>query len=148
MTEAFPHTDAEMRALGALWAKAWKAGDVILLEGPLGAGKTTLVRGVLEGLGFDGPVRSPTFNLIQTFETDPPVMHADLYRLSGAGGVGLEDYLDSHLCLIEWPDRLGTLLDPNSAWQIKIEFDGSGRKVRLIPPDSTKVERKSDESSL
>lgn len=148
MTVALPQSDAEMRALGTEWATAWKVGDIILLAGPLGAGKTTLARGVLEGLGFDGPVRSPTFNLIQTFETNPPVMHADLYRLSGASGVGLEDYLDTHLCLIEWPDRLGTLINPSSAWQVQIEFDGSGRKVTLIPPESTKVERNSGDPSL
>lgn len=117
----------------------------MLLKGELGAGKTTLVRGVLEGLGFDGPVRSPTFNLIQTFDTKPPVMHADLYRLKSAIGVGLEDYLDTHLCLVEWPDRLGGLIDPDSAWQVEIEFEANGRLVRIIPP---KIERNPDGESL
>lgn len=148
MTEAFPQTDAEMRALGAEWAGTWKAGDIVLLEGPLGAGKTTLVRGVLEVLGYDGPVRSPTFNLIQTFATNPQVMHADLYRLAGSAGVGLEDYLDTHLCLIEWPDRLAGLIDPTSAWQIRIEFNGPGRKVSIVPPQTKKTERISGEPSL
>ncbi|MBX7132823.1 MAG: tRNA (adenosine(37)-N6)-threonylcarbamoyltransferase complex ATPase subunit type 1 TsaE [Fimbriimonadaceae bacterium] len=134
MTEVHPQSDAEMRALAAEWSRTWRIGDLVLLRGELGAGKTTFVRGVLEGLGYVGPVRSPTFNLIQVFETSPPIMHADLYRLKDATGVGLEDYLDTHLCFVEWPDRLGTLLDPSAAWRVEIEFEGKGRLVRIIPP--------------
>ena len=123
-----------MRAVGAELSSVLAAGDVVLLEGELGAGKTTLVRGVLEALGHRGPVRSPTFNLIQTFETNPPVMHADLYRVRSASGTGLEDYLDTHLCFIEWPDRAFGLIDPEDAWIIRIEFAGSARRVEIVPP--------------
>ena len=63
------------------------------------------VRGFLGALGHLGAVRSPTFNLIQTFETTPPVVHADLYRLDSAEGLGLEDYLTDSVALIEWPER-------------------------------------------
>lgn len=117
-------------------AGSFNAGDIVLLEGPLGAGKTTWVRGLLGALGHLGAVRSPTFNLIQTFETTPPVMHADLYRVKNYQGIGLEDYLDSHLCLIEWPDRAEGLVDPGDCWRLKIEFEGSGRRATLTPPDS------------
>jgi len=121
-----------MRALGASLGLRLKAGDVVLLEGELGAGKTTLVRGLLEGLGHLGPVRSPTFNLVQTFDTSPPVMHADLYRVGSYEGIGLEDYLETHLCLIEWPDRATGLIDPELCWRVRIEFLGEGREVTVL----------------
>jgi tRNA threonylcarbamoyladenosine biosynthesis protein TsaE len=109
-------------------------GDIVLLDGPLGAGKTTLVRGLLEELGYDKEVRSPTFNLVQVFETQPPVMHADLYRVKSYAGIGIEDYLDTHLCLIEWPDRAAGLVDFESAWRVEIDFEGDGRVIRVRPP--------------
>jgi tRNA threonylcarbamoyladenosine biosynthesis protein TsaE len=123
--------EAETRAVGAQLAHRLSIGDVVLLDGPLGAGKTTLVRGLLEELGYDKTVRSPTFNLIQTFDTNPPVMHADLYRVKSYEGIGLEDYLDTHLCLIEWPDRATGLVDPQTAWQVHIDFDGAARTIRI-----------------
>lgn len=123
-----------MRALGAELATRWRAGEVVLLRGPLGVGKTTLVRGILEGIGWDGAVRSPTFNLVQTFSTDPPVMHADLYRVESSAGIGLEEYLESHLCLIEWPDRLDRSFPLESCWNLEITFAEVGRTVRVHPP--------------
>lgn len=123
-----------MRALGAELAARWKAGDVVYLEGPLGAGKTTLVRGMAESLGVSEPVRSPTFNLLQTFETSPPILHADLYRVKSYEGIGLEDYLDTHLCLIEWPDRAEGLIDPRHAWRVQIDFAPEGRLVVIHEP--------------
>ncbi len=127
--------EAAMRALGASLVRRWKAGDVILLEGPLGAGKTTLTRGVLSGLGHPEPVRSPTFNLVQLFTTEPPLMHADLYRVKGWQGIGLEDYLETHLCLIEWADRAAGLVPVGTAWRVAIDFAGEGRRVAVTSPD-------------
>ena len=126
--------ESAMRSLGAIAVKELKAGDLVLLLGPLGAGKTTLVRGMLEGLGWREPVRSPTFNLIQVFDTEPPVMHADLFRVQGAAGLGIEDYLTSHLCLIEWADRAPELSAESNAIRIEIEFDEPGRKVSFVRP--------------
>jgi tRNA threonylcarbamoyladenosine biosynthesis protein TsaE len=127
-------TAEAMVELGASLASFWRPGDVVLLDGPLGAGKSTLVRGVLKGLGHQGVVRSPTFNLMQSFETDPPVLHVDLYRVASHAGLGIEDYLDTHVCLIEWPDRAAGLVEPAEAWRVRIEFAKKGRKVLIVPP--------------
>jgi len=128
--------ESAMRSLGARLAQRLKAGDVVLLHGDLGAGKTTLVRGLVESIGFDGPVRSPTFNLVQTFPTEPPVMHADLYRVESYEGIGLEDYLDTHVCFIEWPDRAEGLISPFQCWQVRIDFAGDGRLVTVLEPET------------
>lgn len=128
--------EAATRALGASLAERLKPGDVVLLSGELGAGKTTLVRGLLEALGHVGPVRSPTFNLVQTFDTSPPVMHADLYRVTTHRGIGLEDYLETHVCLIEWPDRAQGLVDERRTWRIQLTFASAGRSAIVLPPDS------------
>jgi len=127
-------TERQMMKLGGEIARNWKAGDIVLLSGELGAGKTTLVRGVLESLNWEGAVRSPSFTLMQVYPTKVPVLHADLYRLAGAAGIGLEEYFEDHLCLIEWPDRLGELVSSADCWRIEIEFDGEGRKVRVFAP--------------
>lgn len=127
-------SEADTRRIGEELSKSLCGGDVVLLSGELGAGKTTLIRGVLEGLGHRGGVRSPTFNLIQAFETSPPVMHADLYRVKSYAGTGIEDYLETHLCLIEWPDRLGDLVDPSSCWRVAIAFVPEGRSIRIARP--------------
>lgn len=128
--------EAATRALGARLAARLSPGDVVLLEGPLGAGKTTLVRGLLEALGHEGPVRSPTYNLVQTFDTHPPVMHADLYRVTSSAGIGIEEYLDTCVSLIEWPDRLEGVLDAAACWRVEIAFDGEGRSATVLPPSS------------
>ena len=134
--QVFSASEGETRDLAGQLARGARPGDVLLLEGPLGAGKTTFVRGFLEALGHVGPVRSPTFNLVQTFETNPPVMHADLYRVKGWQGIGLEDYLETHACLVEWPDRLSGLIDPRECWQIQIAFHEEGRSIEIQPPNT------------
>ena len=126
--------EAATLAFGAEIARRVGAGDVILLEGELGAGKTTFARGLLAALGWTGDVRSPSFGLILTYPTTPPVLHADLYRVTSADGLGLEDDLPTHLALIEWPDRLHGRIEPGDAWQIRIEFAGEGRRAIVMPP--------------
>jgi len=127
--------DEATREWAASLAPKFKSGDIVLLTGPLGAGKTTWVRGLVAALGYGKAVRSPTFNLIQTFDTVPPIMHADLYRVRGYEGIGLEDYLDTHLCLIEWPDRAEGMVDPEACWRLTIGFEGLGRKAVLHAPN-------------
>lgn len=102
-------TSAFAEALGAGLA----AGDTVLLEGDIGAGKTHFARSLIQSL--QDPVEdvpSPTFTLVQTYESAvAPIWHADLYRLSDPGEIaeiGLLDAIDTEICLIEWPDRLGS----------------------------------------
>jgi tRNA threonylcarbamoyladenosine biosynthesis protein TsaE len=123
-----------MLALGAELVRGLHPGDTVLLTGPLGAGKTTLVRGMLRGLGWQGTVRSPTFNLVQEFPTSPPVTHADLYRVESHRGLGIEEYLETHVVVIEWAERAGALVDPEDCWQVQIEPSDGERLVRIRPP--------------
>ncbi len=124
----------ETRAFAAEVGAAWGPGDVVLLEGELGVGKTTFVRGYLRSLGWEQAVRSPTFTLLQLYPTVPPVVHADLYRVGSTQGLGLEELLENHVALIEWPDRLGGWLDPDACWRVTLEFDGEGRRVSVRAP--------------
>jgi N-acetylmuramate 1-kinase len=109
---------AATAALGALLAPLATPGDVVFLRGPLGAGKTSLARGLIHawtsGVEEDAP--SPTFTLVQTYESERgPLWHMDLYRLAApeeALELGLEDALEDAVLLIEWPERLGALTPP------------------------------------
>lgn len=116
-------------------AATWRAGEVVLIDGPLGVGKTTLVRALLRALGWDGEVRSPTFNLIHVYEVQPPVAHCDLYRVESARGLGLEEYLDDHLVLIEWPDRFD-LMPHERCWRLTLAFGAreDARRATLLRP--------------
>lgn len=123
-----------MRAFGASLGREWSPGDVVLLSGPLGAGKTTLVRGYLASLGWEDPVRSPTFSILAEYDTLPPVVHADLFRLESASGLGLAEAADRAVVLIEWPERLGDAVDPAQCWQVEIAFADEGRTVTVTRP--------------
>ena len=127
-------TPEETQAVGAALARTAQPGDLFLLEGELGAGKTTLVRGFLNELGWTGAVRSPTFTLLNLYETNPPVLHADLYRVKSARGLGLEDYLDSHVCLVEWPEVGLDVLDGTAATWVRITPTAEGRLIRVTRP--------------
>jgi tRNA threonylcarbamoyladenosine biosynthesis protein TsaE len=125
------NSEEEMLAFGAKIAPILEPGLTLLLRGELGAGKTTFVRGILAGLGWKESVRSPTYNLFSIYETEPPVLHADLFRVSTVEGTGIEDYLDTHACLVEWPDALDTLVGIHQAPTIEIEFTNLGRRVTV-----------------
>lgn len=105
------HSEADTIALATQVGAALRPGDVLLLQGPVGAGKSFFARALIQSLQ-DNPedVPSPTFTLVQTYETKAgEIWHADLYRLSGpdeAAELGLLDAMDTAICLIEWPDRL------------------------------------------
>lgn len=110
---------------------------IIYLQGELGAGKTTLARGFLRALGHQGPVRSPTFTLIETYElADLKIFHVDLYRLNDPEEIefiGLRDYFANDVIgLIEWPERAAGLLPPANL-VCNIAIQGSARVVRLQP---------------
>lgn len=110
--EALPDL-AAMAAYGARIAARLRAGDVVALEGGLGAGKTTLARAILAALGHTGEVPSPTFTIIETYPAPQlplPVVHADFYRLEDPSElmeIGLDDYREGAVLLAEWPDHAG-----------------------------------------
>ena len=123
--------DCATTRLGRLLARLLRAGDVVLLEGGIGAGKTHLARAFIQHkLGKMEDVPSPTFTLVQTYEADGyDIWHADLYRLSHPDEVmelGLEAAFDTAVCLIEWPDRLGNLT-PDNALRISLSPHDDGR---------------------
>lgn len=105
-----PDADATAR-LGAAIGPRLAPGETVLLYGPLGMGKSTLARGLIRALTRpDEDVPSPTFTLVQFYESDPPVAHFDLYRLTRpeeAAEIGLDEALDDGCAIIEWPERLG-----------------------------------------
>lgn len=127
-------TEKEMLGLGARLGRALRAGDTIALIGGLGAGKTTLARGLVQSAAPSEIVPSPTYTLVQTYDVHGfTLWHCDLYRLEHpdeAYELGLIDAMGEDVCLIEWPDRLGELL-PKSTLKIEIAFDGEARTVAL-----------------
>lgn len=132
---------AETLALGARLAPLLRAGDVVTLSGGLGAGKTSLARGVLAALGLAEEAPSPTFAIVQPYappEVSLPLLHIDLYRLDHPAEVeelGLDEArLDSAL-LIEWPERAGTGRWPDAlALTLAAEPDGARRLTWAAPP--------------
>jgi tRNA threonylcarbamoyladenosine biosynthesis protein TsaE len=132
-----PASAEEMEALGARLAALCRPGMRLYLQGELGAGKTTLARGILRGLGHRGSVKSPTYTLVEPYLIDNKrIYHFDLYRITDPEeleAIGLRDYLDSDsLCLVEWPERAAALLgEPDLL--IAIAIEGTGRAVTLTP---------------
>lgn len=132
--------DAAMRNLGAKLGMIARAGDVIALKSGLGAGKTTLARGLLSALGLEEDAPSPSFALVQPYEppfVSLPVAHVDLYRLDDDADVqelGLDDYLIDSLLVIEWPERLGSRLwDHSLVLTIDVESDGTRCLTAQVP---------------
>lgn len=132
-------TAKETFALGeSLAGESLQAGDVVLLYGGLGAGKTLLTKGILNGLNFDvDEVTSPSFTLVNLYKTEIfDVYHIDLWRLDGAvdaaAAVGLEEILENEnaVTIIEWADRLSDISFPNKT--IKITIEGDGDEPRTI----------------
>jgi tRNA threonylcarbamoyladenosine biosynthesis protein TsaE len=122
--------EAATLAVGARLASLLQPGDVVTMTGDLGAGKTTLVRGLLQALGHEGEVPSPSFAIVQPYEElDPPVWHADLYRLedrSELAELGLDSLGDSVL-VVEWPERAAAGAWPG-ALRLSLEITGPKRR--------------------
>ncbi|MDP3737266.1 MAG: tRNA (adenosine(37)-N6)-threonylcarbamoyltransferase complex ATPase subunit type 1 TsaE [Hyphomonadaceae bacterium] len=127
--------EADTAALGARIGRASRRGDVVALMGDLGAGKTTLARGLIRYMtGPDTEAPSPTFTLVQTYASPIlAVWHFDLYRLNDsreARELGLDEAVDG-LAVIEWPERLGRDL-PHARLEVRLSFAGEGRIARLV----------------
>lgn len=133
--------EADTGRLGLRLAGALPRGDrtplLVTLEGPLGAGKTCLVRAMLRGLGHAGAVRSPTYTLLEPYDLDGlSVVHLDLYRLADPGELeylGLDDqFAAGHVVLVEWPDRAAGAL-PRADLAVQLDYAGAGRTGVLCP---------------
>jgi tRNA threonylcarbamoyladenosine biosynthesis protein TsaE len=145
---AFAHTEtlpdmAATAALGARIARGLSRGDAVALEGDLGAGKTTLARAILVALGVTENVPSPTFTLVQTYETARfAVRHFDLYRVETEDELdelGLDEALDEGAALIEWPERAPHRI-PTDALRVALTIADSGsRQAQLTGPASWKT---------
>jgi tRNA threonylcarbamoyladenosine biosynthesis protein TsaE len=129
-------TAGAMQELGRRLAAGLRAGDLLVLTGPLGAGKTTLVQGIGEGLGVRGPVTSPTFVIARVHPSltgGPALVHADAYRLGGIAEVDdldLDATTDSSVTAVEWGEGLAEGLSDDRL-EIAIELHGDTRSVRL-----------------
>lgn len=134
--------------LGMRLGRELKSGEVVLLFGGLGAGKTLLTKGILSGLGYDiDEVTSPSFTLVNLYKTkDFDVYHIDLWRLEAgdaAAAVGLNEIVetDSAVTIIEWADRLGEFASKNKVIEVRIEGDGD--EPRRIEIMGANLEKKS-----
>jgi tRNA threonylcarbamoyladenosine biosynthesis protein TsaE len=132
---------AETHALGALLAGLVRAGDVIALSGALGAGKTSIARGLLAALGLEEEAPSPSFAIVQPYEPPQvrlPVLHVDLYRIddaSEAEELGLDEALADSLLLVEWPERLGEDAWRDALWLTLDVTPGGARELTArVPP--------------
>jgi len=132
--------EAATEALGAALARVLAPGDAIALYGTLGAGKTTLARGLLRALGHEGDVASPTFPIVQAY--DPPdthilVWHVDLYRIehpSELDEIGLDEARGEAALLIEWPERLPALWADALRLTLAVEPGGARALTSQVPP--------------
>ena len=127
-------------AFGAKLAALVRPGDVITLQGPLGAGKTSIARGLLAALGLVGEAPSPSFAIVQPYappEVRLPVLHVDLYRIDDSGEIeelGLDDAERDSLLIVEWPERAGAGYWPHAlALSLTIEPDGTRGLTAMVP---------------
>ncbi|NIJ20380.1 tRNA threonylcarbamoyladenosine biosynthesis protein TsaE [Sphingomonas naasensis] len=127
-------------ALGARLAEVARPGDVIALSGPLGAGKTSIARGLLAALGLEEEAPSPSFAIVQPYappEVRFPVLHVDLYRIEDpeeAGELGLDDARHDSLLLVEWPERLSDHWWHDALWlSLELTPDGARALTAKVP---------------
>ena len=128
------HSEAETLAFASRLSPMLSAGDVVLLEGDLGAGKSVLARGIARGMGVEGPMPSPTFTLMIPYEAQGRrLYHFDLYRLADPDeyyAAGLDEFVGGDgVAVVEWPDMAG--LDPEPALRVRLSR-GAGDETRVI----------------
>lgn len=138
--------EAATAELAARIAAALRPGDVVALEGTLGAGKTTLARAIVAALGYEGEVPSPSFAIIEVYDPPQvrlPLVHADFYRLDDpaeAEELGLDDYRDGAAMIAEWPENAGGFAREPACLAIRIEIMEKGRRA-IVEPGRDWLER-------
>lgn len=124
------HSEQETMKIAEAFAKTLEKGDVVLLDGNMGAGKTVFVKGIAKGLGIEVPVTSPTYTYVNTYGS---LYHFDCYRIRSerhALELGLADYFDcGGICLVEWGENIKGLLPQNCK---RVTISGSGEEMRTI----------------
>ena len=142
-------TPQETERIGSLVGTLLIPGDVIALEGELGSGKTTLVRGLAQGMGFSGEeVTSPSFTLVNEYNGPLPFFHIDLYRLRDAGElheIGYEEYItEAGVAVIEWADRVRYAIPHESLW-ITLRYHGEEIREIVMQPQGDRYEKMIEE---
>ena len=132
------HSPAETRAFGARLARLLLPGDVLVLEGDLGAGKSEFTRGIARGLGIEGPVASPSFTILNVYDEGRiPLYHFDWYRLSGEDelyDMGLDEYLGGDgIAVVEWPSRCPEAVPEDHLLIRIIPVDETSREITMTP---------------
>ena len=139
-------TAEETQAVARRLAAMLGPGDLVALDGPLGAGKTCFVQGLGEGLGIEGPVTSPTFVVMRLHDGSTPLCHVDAYRIEDGLELielGLNDLLEEAVVAIEWAERVTDAL-PADRLAVEMRYDGDGRELRLTghgPRAAAMIER-------
>ena len=143
--ECYVADEEAQMALAGRMAKACNGGLTVLLQGGLGVGKTTFVRGFLRALGYQGVVKSPTYTLVEPYQVaGKDVYHFDLYRMADAEELeylGGRDYFETDaICLIEWPERAEGYL-PRADFRLELRHESPGRRIliRAVSPRATEI---------
>lgn len=136
--------ESQTSQIAAELSEITRAGDVWALHGTLGMGKSVFARAFIKNLTSADEVPSPTFTLVQAYSaTDFEIYHYDLYRLEKPEDIfelGVEETFYEGVCLIEWPEKMGSLA-PRNMWNVLIEQDEKGRKITVTTEDEHKIQR-------
>ena len=138
--KAITRSVEETRALAETLGQELRPGDLVVLAGELGAGKTAFAQGVARGLGVTEPVVSPTFMIVRQYEGRVPLAHVDVYRLDRLQelhDLGFDELLDDRVTLVEWGDAAGPLLPPDRL-EVRLEMAGEDeREIEVRPVGET-----------
>ena len=137
------NSEEETNILASQLASKLLPGAIVLLNGDMGAGKSVFARGIIQSLGYNGAVTSPTFTLMNEYPTEPNVYHFDLYRLKSYDqlyDIGYDEYVYSDgISLIEWSEKMEHLLPENYVEIIIEKLDPSTRRITIIPDDENEM---------